>query len=55
MKITFRDDLGIVTLEVHTDDSFGITFDGRYAYFSDVEGRDYRIPVKDIVLIGEER
>ena len=54
MKICFRDDLGLVTMDVDMDNTAGVGFDGQYAYFNDVYGRDYRIPVKDIVMIGKE-
>lgn len=53
MKICYRDDLGLNVTEVSTDTA-GISFDGRYAYFTDTENRDYRISVQNIVMIGKE-
>lgn len=52
MKICYRDELGPVIVEIDT--AFVISFDGQYAYFNDTEGRDYRVNVKDIVMIGKE-
>ena len=54
MKITYRDDIGLVTIEIDMCNTSGVGFDGRYAYFSDVEGVDYRVETKNIVWIGEE-
>ena len=54
MKITYRDDIGLVTVEIDTYNTSGVGFDGRYAYFSDVVGVDYRVEVKNIVWIGME-
>lgn len=52
MQICYRDELGLVTVEVNMADTAGVGFDGQYAYFNDTENRDYRIPITDIVLIG---
>lgn len=52
MKICYRDNNGTVSVSISPD--YPITFDGRYAYFSDITDRDYRIPVSDIVKIAQE-
>lgn len=53
MQICYRDDLGLVVVEVDTNSTNGVGFDGKHAYFTDTEGRDYRIDVDQIVLIGK--
>ena len=53
MQICYRDDIGLVVVEIDMDATAGVGFDGRYAYFTDTEGRDYRVPVDQIVLIGK--
>ena len=50
MKISYRDSLGLVVVEV--DRTNGIAFLGGHAYFTDTNGRDYKVPVNDIVMIG---
>lgn len=52
MQICFRDELGLVSVEIDMTNTTGVGFDGQYAYFNDTEGNDYRISTKDIVLIG---
>jgi len=52
MKITYRDELGLIAVDVDTE--YGICFDGSYAYFSDTYGMDYRISADMIVMIGKE-
>ena len=54
MKICYRDDIGLVSVTIDTRNTTGIGFDGRYAYFSDVEGVDYLVETKNIVWIGVE-
>lgn len=50
MKITFSDHVGMVEVDVHES---GITCDGSYMFFSDTEGRDYRVTVSDVFSIVE--
>ena len=50
MKLSYRDDLGIVVIEIDTN--HGIMFCGDHAYFTDTAGRDYKIPVSSLILIG---
>ena len=52
MKICFRDEIGLVSVEIDMDRTTGVGFDGQHAYFTDTDGRDYKIETKDIVLIG---
>lgn len=52
MKICYRDEIGLVVLEVDMNRTTGVGFDGENAYFTDTEGNDYKIKAKDIVLIG---
>lgn len=54
MKICYRDDIGLVSVEIDMANTTGVGFDGQYAYFNDVEGVDYRVATKDIVWIGQE-
>ena len=48
MKITYSDGLGLVEVLL---DSSGASFDGSFAYFTDANGRDYKIPCADIFSI----
>lgn len=52
MRICYRDEIGTVTVSVDPD--YPITFNGGFAYFTDAAGRDYKIPVTDIFMIGQE-
>lgn len=52
MQICFRDDIGLLTVNIDMDKTTGVGFDGQYAYFTDTDGTDYKISTKDIVLIG---
>ena len=54
MKICYRDEIGLVVVEIDMDNTTGVGFDGQYAYFNDVEGVDYRVSIRDIVWIGRE-
>jgi len=54
MKICYRDEIGLVEVEVDLCNTTGVGFDGQYAYFNDPEGNDYRIETKNIVWIGKE-
>ena len=53
MGICFHDELGIVVVKIDTAHTTGVAFDGRFAYFTDIDGRDYKIEAKNIVLIGD--
>ena len=50
MKLSYRDNLGLVVVEV--DRTKGIAFLGSNAYFTDTAGRDYKIPVDSLIMIG---
>ena len=50
MKISYRDELGIIVVNV--DNTNGIMFLDGHAYFTDTDGRDYKIPVSALVMIG---
>ena len=50
MTITYRDNIGYISVEVNTE--YGINFDGTSAYFTDTENSDYKISVSDIVEIN---
>lgn len=52
MQICFRDELGLVSVEIDMANTTGVGFDGENAYFTDTEGNDYKISTQDIVLIG---
>lgn len=49
LVVAFRDDLGIT--EVRLDKYADVTFLVGFAYFSDDNDRDYKIPAEDIVGI----
>ena len=53
MSICFHDELGIVVVRIDMTHTTGVAFDGKYAYFTDIDGRDYKIEAKQIVLIGD--
>lgn len=52
MQICFRDEIGLVSVDIDMNSTTGVGFDGQYAYFTDTDGRDYKVSTKDIVLIG---
>ena len=49
MKIIYRDELGVVSVDVNTE--YSISFDGKFAYFSDEQNRDYRVATSALVEI----
>lgn len=61
MKIIYRDELGVVSndrlfhrlAEVDVNTEYGISFDGKFAYFSDEQNRDYRVATSALVEIQE--
>lgn len=50
MKVTYSDNLGMI--EVSVDDS--ITCDGYFVFFTDTNGRDYKIPFVNVFSIVKE-
>lgn len=54
MIICYRDDLGLVTDEIDMTNTAGVAFDGEYAYFTDVNGIDRKVAIRNIVMIGKE-
>ena len=50
MIVTFSDNLGMI--EVSVDDS--ITCDGYFVFFTDTNGRDYKIPFSNVFSIAKE-
>ena len=52
--ICYRDDIGLVTDEIDMTNTAGVAFDGEYAYFTDVNGIDRKVAVRNIVMIGKE-
>ena len=51
MYVTYSDGLGLVRVEI---DESGITSDGTYMFFSDTEGRDYKIASVNVFSITME-
>jgi hypothetical protein len=49
MIITYRDELGLVSLE----SVVCISFDGENAYFTDTDGKDYKVSVEYLVSITD--
>ena len=54
MIVCFRDDIGLLTVKVDMTNTAGISFDGNYAYFTDTNGKEYKVSNKNIVMIGKE-
>ena len=54
MIICYRDDLGLVTDEIDMTNTAGVAFDGEYAYFTDVNGTDRKVAIRNLVMIGKE-
>lgn len=54
MIICYRDEIGLVTYEIDMVNTTGVAFDGEYAYFTDTNGTDHKIPTRTIVMIGQE-
>ena len=52
MQICYRDEIGLVSVSIDMASTAGVGFDGEHAYFTDTNGKDYKISTKDIVLIG---
>ena len=50
MVVLFRDSLGHVRIEI--DATYGISFTGEFAYFTDADGRNWKINAADILYIG---
>ena len=55
MIICYRDDIGLVTDKIDMTNSAGVAFDGKYAYFTDTNGTDHKVLIKNIVMIGKEQ
>ena len=51
MIITFSDDMGLI--DVSVDDS-GISCDGSFVFFTDTNGRDYKIPFVNVFSIAKQ-
>ena len=51
MSICYRDELGVVSVAL---DRSGVSFCNGYAYFTDDSGRDYKIPVNNLITVTEE-
>ena len=54
MVVCFRDNIGVVTVRLDDENTAGVAFDGAHAYFTDASGRDYKVSVTDIIMIGRE-
>lgn len=50
MYITYRDEVGGVTVEVHPE--YGISFLEGKVFFTDTNGKDYKISVDAVVEIS---
>ncbi len=51
MSIIFRDDLGYIAVNV---DEYGIQFADGMAYFSGLDGKEYRVPLENMVGVSHE-
>ena len=52
MLVAYSDDLGIVTVQM--DDTYGLQFDGDKAYFTDTGGKDYNLPISQLVSVSKD-
>lgn len=53
MIVTYRDDLGLVSVTIN--DTYGIQFDGyENVYFTDTDGKDYKMPMQHLVSIAKD-
>jgi hypothetical protein len=52
MIVTYRDELGIVSVPMN--DTFGLQFDGDKAYFTDTDGKDYNLPISQLVSVAKD-
>ena len=50
MEVTYRDEVGYVMVVANG----AVTFDGRFAYFSDKNDKDYKIPINMIICVEVE-
>lgn len=50
MTVTFKDELGVISIKDIDD----IQFDGTKAYFTDEDGRDYKVNIEYIISISAE-
>lgn len=53
MIVIYRDNGGLVSVEVNT--LYNIAFLGNTIYFEGLDGNDYKIPVKNVVVIDIKR
>ena len=52
MTVTFRDELGVVSVQI--DDTYGVTFGANKVFFTDENGEDYKVNVEHIISIVKE-
>ena len=52
MIITFQDELGLVSVKV--DKTHGVTFGFSNVFFTDEDGKDYKVKVDYVISISAE-
>lgn len=52
MTVTYRDELGIVSVKIN--DEYGVSFDGCSAYFTSEDDKDYKINTERLISITAE-
>ena len=52
MTVTFKDELGVISVSI--DKGFGVHFGTDKAYFTDEDGKDYKVKIEYIISITAE-
>ena len=52
MRITYQDELGVVSVQVNDD--YGVTFSNSVAYFTGEDGEDYKVDAMFLISITKE-
>ena len=52
MTVTFKDELGVISISI--DKKYGVTFGLDKAYFTDLDGNDYKIKIEHLISISAE-
>lgn len=51
MTVTYRDELGVVSVSINAD---GVQFGINKAYFTDENGKDYTVSIEHLISIVKE-
>ena len=50
MVIEYRDNLGAIIAQI--DATYGVSFTGDFCYFTDEDGKDWKVPAQNVLYIG---